>query len=719
MAARWLNILRGNRAYARLMLGASLLLVVTVLVAVMVRIDRSSLIPPKADRYDVTQFYIGAVSALCPKSASSLEVKALEECLGSLSLDEGKRQAAFRSVALPTFDDSLAGSSPSLKTLLIQQGLEIWEKTLAHREPYVIGIRIPRELTRLNQIGVEPNILVLDGMQDGRVCMQGRCPTIISKYEQYLLFVPLALTEPATDDFVDVFLVGKDTVFAYGPNIENGIWVTAPSKLYTAKRLFPLVAYGKSLMLATLFIGLFLMAFGFAAIWSEFLDYGAFCYLTASFALYTITNEATLVRLRTWSIFDFYQFKLAGDLNLFAAMVCFALATNRAKARGVVAILGGTLSVGIASILASAPRDSREAVIRWANQFESYLFIGMAIVPAAIILYGGIACYGRFRNARATGPLSLRLDFQRRTIEQVIYLILVSGIAAQQLMATGIWLNGAIDPARFAPSTGFFLFAIFAIIIYHSTAKLAKTHFRTDGISEAARLKGRLTARAYHAWLTEARHGIMLQVDVKNSSVASSSLKSRIHLLMENLHSAMKACHGRLNYHWILAKKNGDEWIVILSPKHPTLRQDLEEVVAATRRDVLAWKALVQSMAPECSLHVNVFALNSYSLAGEKQAGASARANGGAWDIIDFASREANYLMKWAGKSMQPDSLTVGASLAVLPESLTAEATSMARVSNLIAAQKDASAESVLDADSMSLALLNLPWGKQERDRAA
>lgn len=719
MAPRWLKVLRSNRAASRLVLTGSVLLVVSTLATLLARFDRKSLLPGKEERYDVTQIFFAPMADVCADGASSLKAESFERCAESMSLEDGRRSGAFRAIAIPSFEESLAGRTPTFRTALKQQNLPELDASLVRREPYVVGLRIPAKYFRENRIGEDANVLVFDGLQDARVCVEGRCPLVVSKYDQMLLLFPLSLRAAPKLEFVDVFFFGKDTVFAYGPIIEGGLYVTPPSKLHGAKKLLPILNYGRSVVLATLFVGLFLMAFGFAAIWAEFLDYGAFCYLTASFALYTIANETSIVKVKDWTVLDFHQFRVISEINLLAALVAFALATNRTRPRRVVAALAIILTAGIAYVIVSAPSQSTDAIVRWSNAAEHVLTWMMLVIPVAIISLGAWRCFLKFRAAKRSGPLSLRLDFQRRTLEQAIYAVFIFGITLQQLAQNLAGRSGSVDPMRFAPSTGFLLFGIFTVIIYHSTTKLAKTHFRSDGISEAARLKGRMTTRAYYGWLQETRRGIMLQVDVKNSSVASSVLKSKIHVLMQNLNDAMKRSHAKLGYHWILAKKNGDEWIVILSAKNGDLKQDLAEVLAATRRDAHDWRRLVQDMAPECSLHVNVFALTGYSLAGERVRAEGGRAGIGSWEVIDFASREANYLMKWAGKSSRPNSLTVGANLALFSERDLDEATSSTRVSSMISTSGDPNAESVLDADSMSLTLLCLPLEAETARRAA
>jgi hypothetical protein len=720
VAKQWLRGLRSNRAASRFVLLFSAALVLGALGLVSLRMSRASLLPSKEDRFDVAQIFMAPMAKVCPEGATTLSVAAFETCLESLTLNDGARSSAFRLVAIPTLDESLKGRNPTLRQLLLQQGHEELEKSLMSREPFVIGMRIPRELVRVNQVGIEPNMLVFTGVQDARFCLGGKCPLVVSKYEQGVLLFPLAVDTVPAGEFVDVFLFGKDTVFAFGPALDNGFFVTEASKLYATKRLFPIQQYGRAIFLATLFIGLFLMAFGFAAIWSEFLDYGAFCYLTASFALFTLSNEPTFTRLSSWTLDEFYLFKSVSQINLFAAFVAFAMATNRTRGMRVFATVIALVGSCSAYVLMTLPSDSTQAIVRWGADFDTALRWGILVVPTTLITWGGIQCYLRFLEAKRVGPLSLKLDFQRRTLEQGIYASFILLIAFQLLSESQFWRIGTSDASRFAPSTGFLLFGIFTVIIYHSTAKLAKTHFRADGLSESARLKGRMATKAYNAWLAETRQGIMMQVDIKNSSIATSTLKSKIHVLMRSLNDAMRKSHSRLGYHWMLAKKNGDEWIVILSQKHADLKDDLEEVVQATRVDALEWKALVQSMAPECSLHINVFALTSYSLGSERQRTAPGQTRESNWDVIDFASREANYLMKWAGKSIRHDTMTIGATFSLFSEAMLEAAVSATRVASLISASGETNAENVLDADSMSLTLLSLPWETIKRqDQAA
>lgn len=704
---RWLKSFASNKASSRFVLSLAVLLVGAVLALASLRLSRSSLLPAKADRHDVSRIYYAPMVEVCKTGALSLEARDFEGCAGTISLTEGRRPQAFKAVEIPTPDDNLAGNVPTMKLLLQQQGLLDLQRSLLDREPFVVGVRLPTTLLRENRVGVEPNVLVFDGFQDARVCLDGRCPMVVSKYDQYLQLLPLVAATPAKEDHFDVLFFAKDTLFALGPLLENGVYVTSQERLYTTKRLFPILMYGKVLFLATMFIGLFLMAFGFAAIWSEFLDYGAFCYLTASFAAFALASESALGRLAGWSIYDFYRFKSMTTVNLLASMIAFAMATNRTSPRKVFSTLLSGVLAGVVYVFAAIPEDSPQVVIKWGGVFDSQIRLGILVVPVAIILFGAVRCFGRFKDAKRTGPLSLELDFKRRTIEQALYSTFMLGIAFQIVADSSFFRAGFTSPTLFAPTTGILLFGIFAVIIYHSTTKLAKTHFRSDGMSEAVRLKGRMTTRTYRSWLSENRQGIMMQVDIKNSSVASSSLKSKIHQLMQSLNEAMRKSHSQLGYHWILAKKNGDEWIVILSAKHEDLSRDLAEVVEATRQDAYEWLGLVRAMAPECSLHVNIFALTSYTL------------GSGKWEVIDFASREANYLMKWAGKSARKESLTVGASFSLFSEAQLTEATATSRVSNLIAASAEANAESVLDADSMTLMLACLPWTSPDARKAA
>ncbi len=658
---------------------------------------------------------------VCKAGAADLTISSFETCIPKLSLADEARPAAFKQLSIPTFDDTLNASTMTFRRLLLQQGLGGIEAAFGKREPFVIGARIPSELFRKNVVGTDPNVLVLDGLQDARVCIDGHCPYVVSKYDQSLLVFPLVKSSEIAGFYQDVLIFGKDTVFAYGPVLEDGIFVTSLDHLYTAKKLFPLLSYGRSLGLAMLFIGLFLMALGFAMLWSEFLDYGTFCYLTATFAVYTYGSEASLSGGVGLGIFNWYTLAAELTLNLSVAMLVFALATNRTSGRKIAAVLFGSLVFGTLAIVAILPRTTPPEALHWLSKIDFVLSLFTLVVPPGITALGGVRCFRNFRKAQVSGPLSLRLDFRRRTVEQALYTVFLLAVNSQLFLRVVTYTTDRADALRFAPVTGFFLFGIFAVILYHSTTKLAKTHFRSDGMSEAIRLKGRLSTRRYRAWLADSRQGIMMQVDLKNSSLASSSLKGRIHSLMQMLNEAMRASHSRLGYHWVLAKKNGDEWIVILSAKSPEIQRDLSEIVEATRSEAESWERLVKGVAPECSLHINVFALTSYTLGGgklqarDRMSTPVAELKGdNSWEAIDFASREANYLMKWAGKSSKSRTLTVGASDAVISDGLRSQSVGSVRISELIAKSGSATAESVLDADSMMLTLTCLPWTEAE-----
>lgn len=712
--------LRAARLASRVGLALAVLLVLVVgQRASRSLFDKARLFPTAEERFDVTTVFVAPMAHVCPRAASDLSIQAIEECLPEIKLGSESSRALFRPLRLPTHSELLAGSDPSFLRLLGKANLPDLEALFKDKDPYVIGFRLPRESFSDNVIGVEPNVLVMAGAQDARVCFDHRCPYVMTRFAQNALAFPLVTTESPGEwrfpsGYVDVFLFGRDFFHPIGPLLTDGLFVTPISKTHLLNRFYSMHNYGKAVITAVLFIALFLMAFGFAAVWSEFPDYSAFCFLAASFAFYAICLDFRLIDVRQVELW--YGVMGWSQINLLAAAIGFALATNRTSGRTLIAVMLGIGACGALAVFATLPRSGQTAGLEWYKAASAVTAILMLTIPPGLVVQGAVRCFRAYRRSLGSGPLSLQLDFRRRTFEQSAYAFVLLAIAWQfageiyQLVLQKILLG------HYAPTTGVLLFGAFIVLLYHSTTKMAKTHFRVDGRSEAVKLKARLPSSAYMNWLAEARQGIMLQVDLRNSSIAAGSLKSRIHVLMNRLCEAMRKSHERLGYHWMIAKKNGDEWIVILSRKHEHLKDELTELAIATTRDAVSWREIVRAMAPECSIHVNLFALGAYTLSSGRAAAVDTEeddegeSGDGGWDVIDFASREANYLMKWAGKSRHKDCVTVGAATPYIDVVLGAAALDVEKVSRIIVQHDPSSKDAALEAEALGLQVLSMPW---------
>jgi len=208
--------------------------------------------------------------------------------------------------------------------------------------------------------------------------------------------------------------------------------------------------------------------------------------------------------------------------------------------------------------------------------------------------------------------------------------------------------NGQAFLATAPGSFSFLSIALmFGVMIYFTVSK-HKTHFGQDSTFEVVRMLRRLPPTSHSEFLSKKRSGPVFLSDIENSSDQDDAEKLAT---MSELARKFVGLQRKERFFLEYGKSLGDAFLLLVRRRGSTDKDDFLELIRHTKVHALAYRKLVQDRLPSAGLHLSIYAISNYIfyIRPDKSLGGAAKTLDE--DLIEFSSRELNYLMKHSDKS--------------------------------------------------------------------
>jgi len=455
------------------------------LAATVMLLSRDRLFPSNEQRYDVTELWVAGARDLCPGVTADSLADDLANCTAGSPLEAQKSSTAFARIPIPPLNESAPNAYADFTGLLRAHNATTAISALLEQRPIIVGFQLPRRLFLANRLGTVPNVLVLAGSPDARICYAGSCPHFLDRDLYLTLQFPLFIADGVSPGpMVDVWLVfvNKSSSFA-GPNLEHGIFAAASPTMRNATHIHKPLITGVAIIRAAVLLGIALMAMLYAILWVEYIDFAAFAVLVnLQFLQAIFLALAGGISIQLLSANAAYSIKSVMQGQVLVAAIFFAIATQRPSPR---TFWWSWLGINVVTAILLGIVDDVFSS-RAERIVMKFVLAALAIcIPAAITAIGGVLLYRRLERPRAATEHPADAKLGRRTIDQGLgnHLASIRRLREQLVMTCCLVVAGLPDMiAAFMWTQGRYtydvsslsciaVFPIFAALIYSAGGK--------------------------------------------------------------------------------------------------------------------------------------------------------------------------------------------------------------------------------------------------------
>lgn len=633
-------------------------IIITVVVSIiLVSLSKKSIFPKDSERYDIDAIYVGQMKDFCPKEfAANPGKKEFEACV--LKLDINK----MVEVKIPTFNDTLGGApAPNLPYMMkYSSDIKLKKASEYFKEGnyFVIGIKIPEKYFttdggyirngKINEEKAFNNyVLTFKEIRFGTVCVGNSCDTRLSDNIENVNQVQLIKSNADSNNSVWIF--GLENKSPHGIWLTDGIFVARSLDLYTTHNFYSFVLFGKPMFAGIALVALFLVSIPFAIYLRRFFDYPAFSYFAASTALWFVTKNFFVIF--PWlQVLTFRLFNIWVILNFLLSILILNLTYVRFKLvlKKKYFVVSHILILLLVFCVYLLFGNIGTLIASWGVLELIFADIAAicALIPLALGIYDLLNILKRLNDPR----ISTRLDYKRRIKELCIYSVVWMVFCSSYIYFAFKGVSTGTAGEFFSITIGLALLLL-GIMLYYTHSKEI-THMASDSFAELERLYRRKTTREFCRIVKNPFEGILLVLDMANSSGKDGKQKRK---LMESI---LDICNKEANKNGFFAnfvKSAGDDWKIIFMKKNEYLADDLLEMTLFAVNNYKKLELCVKDIFQDSSLHMSVFALSNYVVyVNENQ-----ESEYGYKSIIDFSSSEVDLMLKYIEKSRTPNTIMV------------------------------------------------------------
>ena len=628
-------------SWSLILLGS--LMVGFVILIVFMSLSKTSIFPKDDERYDINTIYIGQMKDFCLKEfEANPKREEFESCIPKLDINK------MPEVKIPTFKETLK-LAPNLPYMMKNSSdPKIREASGYFRKGnyFVIGIKVPeryfstdkgyRKDENLDREASNYNALTFKTIRFGFGCVNKQCHTLLTGYNENVSQIPLIRSSLPGNNSNDniVWIFGIENESPHGIFLEDGIFISNSFSLYPTHLYYSLNLWGKPMFASIAFIALFLVSIFCAIILRKFFDYPAFSYFAGSTAFWFISSNLFIlfpwIRGLPHRLFNIWL-----TLNFLLSILILNLAYARFKSvlNRKYILSAHILILGLVFFSYIYFKDLGEFMAVGARL--DLIFACIAIMVSLGPLSFGIRELSNMLKNLKDPRLSIRLDYKRRIRELRAYAFVWLIFCLSYLYFAYAGLGTGNVGEFFSVSIGVILLLL--TIMLHYTYSKELTHVTSDPLAELERLNKRKSVSELSEIVKDPFEGILLLLDMENSSGKEGRQKS---MAMENLLRTCNAEANRNGYYANYVKPAGDDWKIIFIKKHSNIKDDLLEVTKFVISNYSKFEKIIKNVFDDSSIHISVFALSDYRIyINEKQ-----EAEAGYRTIIDFSSKEADLM---------------------------------------------------------------------------
>lgn len=655
--------LDGKEFQTYFFLVASACIVSFVIYALHSSFSERAVLPKKSERYDITEIYVAVAEEVCGDNARApISTQKYETCVKDLSLEDGMRSAAWVKVKIPDLDWILDNYRPSFNQTLKNVSERIWIEIYKNLKTTIIGINIPRRYYEVNDFDEKFFRLVFGNSNSALVCFDTRCDNFKNVYDPTGTSLPLFVQNfERNANEVPAFIFNNHlNKEPFSVALDLGIFVTSNtlysvvSPSYVASRILMRFSF------AFIFIGILLLCLWQTLVWKRFIDYSSFLFFVSSTVLVSITYIAAVMDTLFPSEF-LLPLRAFSWINLNCAAAYFAIASARWR----VSFLKGyflpvSISVGICPFYASALPPTM-------NYVEGLqVFVGL--LPASISF---ISSYLIMRKVKDENPFEFaqREALKKRASQQVFlgFGFLAFGFLNVQNFV--LFLLSTLNHQPFNIGSVAAVLAILATIFHPNLSKLKRTLDIGYPTTEIERLKLLLNRESLLAWAKQIREGVFVEIDLAGSSLMTSKLRNRMHLIVQSVCENAKADFIKRGFGFLDIKFVGDAVIFVFNKKNQLIRDDVAEILNILQSENSTYQRQIteqlkfylngddDEIIADAPLHIHVMLTKEFTFAEEVSSREQLR--------FDFVSEEMNYMMKYVQKG-SAHSITVSGPLDIV-----------------------------------------------------
>ncbi len=637
----------------------SFLITGVVVCAIFMPLSKEYIFPKDNERYDISTIYVGQMKDFCPKEfEANPGPKEFETCATKLDINK------MAEVKVPTFNETLRAEELNLPYMMkhssdpkIRKAGEFFKEG----NYFVIGIKVPEKYfsktsgyiknKQFDPDAANYNVLTFRAIRFGFACINGRCNNVLSVYNEYLSQIPLIGTDNSSNT---VWIFGTENQSPHGVFLKDGIFVSKIKALRSTHVYYSFNVFGKSMFASIAFIALFLASAFCAIILRKFFDYPAFSYFTASTALWFVSINLVIL-FPILSGFNYQLFNIWLTLNFLLSILILNLAHARFKIvlnKKYMLLVAHMFILCLVLFVSVCFKDLGELISVRAR--IDLIFACIAATVSLVPLGFGISDLNRMLKTlkKVKDPRkSIYLDYHRRIKELRTYFVVWFVFCASYINFTyaGLGTGDTNAGEFFSLSIGLVLFLL--TIMLHYTFSKELTHVASDPLSELERLNKRQSTAELCEIVKDPIKGILLLLDMANSSGKDARQKRSI---MENLLNICNKEANKIGYYANYVKPSGDDWKIIFIKKNDNLADDLCEMTSFSVDNFSYFENCIKSTFEDSSIHISVFALEYRIYIDEKQ-----ETEAGYRTILDFSSREIDLMLKYLEKSKIPKTIMV------------------------------------------------------------
>lgn len=660
------------------------IVVATILIGIVVgvvevNLTMEKIFPAKEDRYDIDTIYIGLMKELCPDEARDPSIVNFESCeakLDTRKIAGSNEDAGYTAVKVPTFDEAVKGT-PNLYGLMLRNPeLKKLTDGMAAGEFYLVKIKVPAKYITLDgsyrkpgqastftDDALKPWVLTYGGQRFGQVCFDGRCGQAMREGLTGFRSVYLVSTSLGPKDLV---IFSAENENPLGLVTSEGFIISSAANLLRGNILYWFVSGMKGIRASSWFVALFLLAMFFAVTLRQFRDYPMFAYLAASFALWMITMQIGVI-LPFFRGKPQHLLKIWTNANLLLAICQFYLALTRSRERRYLADWSKSqLAISLVLIAVSTFLDGA-MLARHANIIPTIFTAGAIFIPFAITARHLNIIQQQSKGVNPRTRRGLLVVLKRRKTEDIIHLTIWVMFAGSLAINTYRGLGNQL--MHFSYTAAGLLLVSFGVMVYY-TFTSGKNRLPKRSAAELEYLKDVMTTQNFSNHIAKPFSAVLKTSDIKNSSLIPADKKIEKQMMLARLLDQSRKRQEPIDFVWNLVKPIGDERQEIFCLKHEALADDLLEMVKLTIDTYEDDLDLVQTHFDFCGLHLALFGLQDLQVT-DGSVLASEKTQGRVADQLDFASNEANLLLKYLSKSKRHGTFIVAGHSSLFSAELT------------------------------------------------
>jgi len=638
-----------------LLISFAIIIVGVVVYVILMSLSKTAIFPKDKDRYDIDTIYVGQMRDFCPEEFDANPgKKEFESCVPKLDINK------MVEVKIPTFKETI-NVAPNLPYMMKHDSdpkIKEAGNYFRHGNYFVIGIKIPEKYFsidggyikngRIVNESIDYNVLSFNGMTFGTGCVGSACDVRLHYGSQYVNQIPL-IVEKGSNNSDIVWIFGTQLNTPIGLWLDDGIFVTKKLLLLSTHELYGLFNFGKPMFAGIALVALFLVSLPFAFYLRRFFDYPAFSYFAGSTALWFISLNLAI--LFPWLRgFTYRLFSLWIIFNFLFSILILNLAYSRFKnlLKKRYFIIVHLVLLGLIFSVYFYFGNLGPLVTVWGKLEVTFAF--MAFLCATIPLLSGIYVLTKMLKNTKDPRASTRLDYMRRIKELCIYLLVWIVFSYSYIYFAHLGMGTGNISEFFTTSIALFLLLL-GIMIYHTHSKEI-TRMSSDSLAELERLNKRKSPRELTELLEKPFEGVLLLLDMANSSGKDGREKK---MVMERLLNLCNREANKVGYYANYVKPAGDDWKIIFIKKNQNLADDLFEVTKFAVDNYHKFENCIKNVFVDSSIHVSIFALSEYVVAIDEKN----ESDYGYTTMLDFSSKEADLMLKYIEKSNESNTLMV------------------------------------------------------------